>query len=110
MEKYKVMTDFGGIGIIPLLKSIVTAVPLFFPLLIFFIWIFGTASSYYAIYTFSGRRRFWHSLTAMSFACFIISLVVSGMNESDFTYLGGYWTAFYIVMTAASWYLLEHYK
>jgi len=110
MDKYKTMLDFGGVGVIPILKAIVTAIPSFFSIFIFFFWIIGTASSYYAIYTFTGRRRFWHSLTALSFASFVLSLVVSGMNEASFTFLQGYWVAFYIVMTLTSWFILDHYK
>ena len=30
MEKLNVMADFGGVGVIPLLSSIVTAIPQFF--------------------------------------------------------------------------------
>ena len=30
MEKYKTMTDFGGVGAMPLMEAIVTAVPVFF--------------------------------------------------------------------------------
>lgn len=110
MDKYLTMVDFGGTGVIPLLKSIVTAIPMFFPTLLFFIWILGSASSYFAIYNFTGKKRFWHSLTAMSFAMFISSLLIAGMNEVSFTFLSGYWVAFYILMTLMSWFLLSNYK
>ncbi len=86
MDKYSTMADFGGAGVIPLLKAVITSVPVFFPVILFFVWIFGTASSYFAIYSFTGKKRFWHSLTAMSFAMFIASLLVAGMNEIDFTF------------------------
>lgn len=110
MQKYLTMQDFGGVGVIPLLKAIVTAIPQFFPIILFFIWILGTASSYYAILQFTGRKRFWHCLTAMSFATFIMSLVLAAMNEADFTFLSGYWVAFYILMVMGSWFILDRYK
>jgi hypothetical protein len=110
MQKYLTMQDFGGVGVIPLLKAIVTAVPSFFPIILFFVWLFGTGGSYYAILTFTGKKRFWHSLTAMSFAVFLMSLVLAAMNEANFIFLSGYWVAFYILMTMASWFILDRYK
>jgi hypothetical protein len=80
------------------------------PIILFFVWILGTASSYYAILTLTGKKRFWHSLTAMSFATFLMSLILAAMNEADFTFLSGYWVAFYILMTMASYFLLDRYK
>jgi hypothetical protein len=110
MQKYLTMDDFGGMGVIPLLKAIVTAIPPFFSIILFFVWLLGTASSYYAILTLTGKKRFWHSLTAMSFATFIMSLVLASLNEADFVYLSGYWVAFYILMTVGSWFILDKYK
>ena len=109
MIKYPNMDSFGGVGIIPLFKSIITAIPQFFSIIIFFIWILGTASSYYAIFKTTGKKRFWHSLTSMSFVSFILSLVIVSMNDS-FTYIKGYWVAFYILMTLISWFILDRYK
>lgn len=109
MEKLKVMSDFGGVGVVPLLSSIVTAIDLFFPILLFFVWIFGTASAYFAMLNFTGRKRFFHALVGMSFATFIMALVLAGMN-STITYLSGYWVAFYLVMTVISFVLLDRYK
>jgi len=109
MEKLNVMADFGGVGVIPLLSSIVTAIPQFFPIILFFIWIFGTASAYFAMLNFTGRKRFFHALVGMSFAVFIMSLVLAGMNAT-ITYLSGYWVAFYLVMTVISFVLLDRYK
>jgi len=110
MQKYLTMDDFGGMGVIPLLKAIVTSIPPFFSIILFFVWLLGTASSYYAILTLTGKKRFWHSLTAMSFATFIMSLVLASLNEADFVYLSGYWVAFYILMTVGSWFILDKYK
>ena len=104
------MTDFGGTGFVPLIKAVVTAIPQFFSLTLFSIWIFGTASSYYAILKLTGKKRFLHSLTAMSFFIFLSSLVISAMNEADFTYLSGYWVGFYLLMVLASWFMLDAYK
>lgn len=109
MEKYKTMADFGGVGVVPLLDSIVTNISQFFPILLFFIWIFGTASAYFAMLNFTGRRRFFHALVGMSFATFIMSLVVAGMNK-NITYLSGYWVAFYLIMTIIAYVFLDKYK
>ena len=110
VEKYRVMADFGGQGVIPLLKSIVTAIPPFFAIIIFVAWIFGTAATYFTILKTTGKKRFWNCLTAMSFATFLMSLVIAAMNESDFTFLSGYWVGFYILMTLASYFILDRYK
>ena len=110
MDKYLTMQDFGGVGIIPMFSSIVTAIPLFFPILLFLIWIFGTAASYFTILKTTGKKRFWHSLTAFSFATFISSLLVAAQNTESITFLNGYWIGFYITMTVVSWVLLDKYK
>lgn len=110
MQKYKTMADFGGVGIVPLLSSIVTAIPPFFSILLFVIWLFGTGGSYFAILKFTGKKRFWHSLTAFSFVTFLMSLLIAGMNTSTIKYLDGYWIGFYILMTLVSWVLLDRYK
>ena len=110
VAKYLVMADFGGSGIIPLMKSIITAVPPFFSIILFMIWILGTASSYFSVLKLTGKKRFWQSLTAMSFSTFLLSLLIAAMNEASFTFLSGYWVGFYILMTLASFFLLDRYK
>lgn len=110
MEKYKTMLDFGGVGVVPVLSAIVTAIPPFFPILIFVIWLFGTGGSYYAILVTTGRKRFWHSLTAFSFIAFLMSLLIAGMNTSEITFLSGYWIGFYLLMTIVAYVLLDRYK
>jgi len=110
MQKYKTMNDFGGVGVINMLSAVVTAVPYFFPITLFVLWIFGTASSYFMILKTTGKKRFWHTLTAMSFIMFLSSLVLAAQNSSDITYISGYWVGFYVVMTIVSWILLDRYK
>lgn len=107
---YCTMDDFGGVGVVPLLSSIVTAIPPFFSILLFVIWLLGTGGSYFAILKSTGRKRFWHSLTAFSFVSFLMSLLLAGMNTADITFLSGYWVGFYILMTIASYILLDRYK
>jgi len=110
VSKYKTMADFGGQGVIPLLKSIVTAIPPLFSIILFSIWIFGTGASYYVILKTTGKKRFWSCLTSMSFSMFLASLLIAGMNEASFTFLSGYWVGFYVLMTLASYFLLDRYK
>lgn len=110
MTQFYTMSHFGGVGVIPMFKSIITVIPLFFAIVIFFVWILGTASSYFAIFKTTGKKRFWHSLTSMSFVSFLLSLIIVSMNEANFTYLTGYWVAFYILMTLMSWFILDRYK
>jgi len=111
MQKFKVMSDFNGsVGAMPLLESVVTAVPVFFPVVLFCIFLLGTASSYFAILKTTGKKRFWHSLTAMSFATFILSLIISGMNTATTIFVNGYWIGFYILMTLVSYFMLANYK
>ena len=112
MVRYKTMTDFsnGTIGVMPVIESVVTAVPVFFPVTLFLIFLLGTASSYFTILKTTGKKRFWHSLTAMSFVSFILSLVLASMNTATTVIMSGYWIGFYILMTLISWYMLSNYK
>ncbi len=111
MQKYKTMTDFGNLtGIMPVLSAVSTAIPPFWSIILFVLWIFGTASSYYVILKTTARKRFFHCWTAMSFVCFLLSLIVAAMNTATLTFLSGYWVGFYIVMTMISWFLLSNYK
>lgn len=110
VELYKTMTDFGNVNLTNLFKSIVTAVPDFFPVTLFFVWIFFTGASFFTILKTTGKKRFWHALTAMSFVSFILSLLIASMNEASFTFMNGYWVGFYILMTVASLFMLSQYK
>lgn len=110
MEQYLVASDFSGTGFVPYLSAISTAIPPFWPLTLFMLWIVINASSYFAILKLTGKKRFWHTLTAVSFVFFLLALVVSGMNTVAITFLSGYWVGFYILMTVAAWMLLEKYK
>lgn len=110
MEKYKTMTDFGGVGVRPILDSIVTAVPIFFPVILFFFWVGISGVSYFSILKLTGKKRIWHCLTASSFSIFLASLLIAGMNTTSMVYLEGYWIGFYIMATLISWYMLSNYK
>jgi hypothetical protein len=78
--------------------------------MIFVFWLLGRASSYFIILKTTGKKRFFHSVTAMSFVMFVISLLLSSMNTDTVTIVSGYWVAFYIIATAFSWYGLTQYK
>jgi hypothetical protein len=102
--------NFTGSGAMPVLKAVSTAVPPFFAVTIFMIWLFGAASSYFAIAKLTGRKRFWNVITAFSFIAFLVSLLVVAMNDSQVTFLSGYWVGFYILMTVGSYFMLSNYK
>ena len=91
VQLYKTMEDFGQVTLSNLFKSVVTAVPEFFPITLFFVWIFFTGASYFTILKTTGKKRFWHALTAMSFVSFFLSLLIAAMNEADFVFINGYW-------------------
>lgn len=110
MEKYKTMIDFGGVGVLPLLQSIVTAVPIFFPLTLFVLFLGISGASYFTILKTTGKKRFWQVLTASSFITFLSSLLIAGMNTATITYISGYWVGFYILMVLVSWLMLSNYK
>jgi hypothetical protein len=111
VEKYATINTIGNgtIGIQPVLNSIVLAVPLFFPILLFLLLIGGTFSIYFSIFKTTGRKRFWESLTAMSFVCFLLSVIIVVMNNPVATYLSGYWILFYIVLTIFGWLIMDNY-
>ena len=111
MEKYKTIIDFPNVdGIMKVIYSVVTAIPPFFPIMLFVFWLGGAAISYFAVLQITGRKRFWHCLTAMSFSCFLLSLLLAAMNTTTIKILDGYWVGFYILMTLVSWWLLSNYK
>lgn len=111
MNNYKTITDFSSSGIMPLIDSVVTAIPQFFSMILFFlVWIGGMASAYFVILKTSGRKRFFHVAVAISFVCFICSLLIAGMNSGTIEYLSGYWVGFYLMVTIIFWYLLSNYK
>lgn len=108
--RYKTMLDFGGVGVVPVLSAIVDTIPMFFPIILFVIWVFGSASSYFVILKLTGRKRFFNALTSFSFITFLLSLIIAAMNNTTTTFLSGYWVGFYIVMTIISYTLLDRYK
>lgn len=111
MDKYLTITDFPNqTGVMPIVSSVVTAVPVFFPMILFSVWMLGTGASYFTILKTTGKKRFWSSITSMSFVTFLFSLIIVGMNTATITYLSGYWVGFYILMTLISWFMLSNYK
>ena len=110
MEKFLEYTDFEGTGLVPIMSAVSTAVPLFFPLMLFVFWIAINGASYFAILKLTGRKRFFHTFVATSFVMFLSSLVIASMNTSTITFLSGYWVAFYLLMTVVGWFLLNSYK
>ena len=110
MQKYKTMLDFPAEkGVIPVLNAIVTAIPPFFPIILFAVWLLGSGGAYYAILKTTGKKKFWSYLIAMSFITFLLSLIVASMNNT-LEYISGYWVGFYIMMTLISWFMLSNYK
>lgn len=111
MQPYLTAESFTGTGLIPYLSSISNAIPAFWPALLFVFWIVVNAASYFAILKTTGRKRFWHTFTAVTFVFFLISLLIASMNGiNDIIFLSGYWVAWYIIWTVVGWYLLEAYK
>lgn len=110
MQKYLEYTDFSGSGLYPIMASVSTAVPLFWPLLIFVLWIAISGASYFAILKLTGKKRFFHSFTATSFVMFLGSLIIVAMNNADVEFLSGYWVGWYLVMSVTGYFLLHYYK
>jgi hypothetical protein len=111
MTPYLTAESFAGTGLIPYLSSISTAIPSFWAATLFVFWLVVNAASYFAILKQTGKKRFWHTFTAVTFVFFLISLLVASMNGiNDIIFLSGYWVAWYILWTVIGWYLLEAYK
>jgi hypothetical protein len=111
MDYYRTIADFPNDSIIEaFVYSLASAMPLFFPTILFSIWVFGTGASYFAILRTSGRKRFFQSLTALSFACFILSLLFASLNSAVVEVFNGYWVGFYVLMTILSYLGLSFYK
>lgn len=111
MQKYLTATDFSGTGLIPYLSAVSTAIPPFWSVTLFILWIVISAGAYFAILKSTGRKRFWHTFTASSFVMFLVSLPITAMNGTNgITFLEGYWVAFYIIWTVIGWYILENHK
>jgi len=111
MEKLQTVANFStDTGAMPLVNSVVTAVPGMWSILLFFLWVFSTAGSYMLILKTTGKKRFWHVLTAMSFVMFLASLLVVSLNSTTVQHLNPYWVGFYIMMVLLSWLGLSNYK
>jgi hypothetical protein len=111
MNPYLIANDFNGTGLIPYMSAVSTAIPSFWAATLFVFWIVVNAASYFAILKSTGRKRFWHTFTAVTFVFFLISLLTASMNGiNDIIFLDGYWVAWYILWTVIGWYLLENYK
>jgi hypothetical protein len=111
MDMYKTITDFPDQSVIvALIYSVVSAVPPFFMIALFFVWLFGGGASYFAILRLTGRKRFFHVATGFSFGSFILSLLFASLNSSTVTVLSGYWVAFYALMTGLAYLGLSFYK
>lgn len=111
VAKYKTIADFPDSSyIMALIYSVASAMPPFFSIALFVIWIFGSASSYFVILRFTGRKRFFHGITAFSFACFVLSLLFASLNDPSVQVMSGYWVGFYALMTGLSYLGLHFYK
>lgn len=110
MEFFKTVADFNDVSLIlALIYSLADAMPPFFSIALFIIWLFGSAASYFAILRSTGRKRFFHVTTAFSFGSFILSLLFASLN-GEVIVMSGYWVAFYILMTGLSYLGLSFYK
>lgn len=110
VAKYATLANFSEeSAAIQLIYPVVSAFPGFFPLFLFLFWIFMTGSGYFIALKTTGLRRFWQFSTAISFVCFIFSLFLVAANGTV-QLLSPYWLAFYILLTAGSWYGLRQYK
>jgi len=110
MQKYLEYTDFAGEGLVPIMSAVSTAIPLFWPLMLFVFWIAIQGASYFAILKLTGKKRYFHSFVAVSFVMFLASIMISSMNNATIIFLSGYWVAFYLLMTVGGWLLLHYYK
>jgi len=80
MQPYLTATDFAGTGLVPYLSAISTTIPSFWSATLFVFWLVVNAASYFAILKSTGKKRFWHTFTAVSFVFFLLSLIVASMN------------------------------
>lgn len=110
MDYYKTVSDFPSESYIKaFIYSIASATPYFFSVVLLLIWIFGSASSYFAILRSTGKKRFFHVLLAFSFVSFILSLYFISLN-GDVEVMNGYWVVFYALMSGLSYLGLSFYK
>jgi len=111
MEYYRVISDFDTTSsTLAFFQAIASAVPPLFSVILFVFWLLGTATSYFVILKTTGKKRFFQTLTAMSFVMFLASLLMASLNTVDVVVLNGYWIIFYIMMTGLSWLGLRQYK
>jgi len=110
MERYLTSSSYNGTGLKPVMDSVSSAIPLFWPLLLFVFWIAINGASYFAILKLTGKKRFFHTFLATSFVMFLSALVLSANNTAAIIYISGYWVAFYLMMTVVGWFLLSQYK
>ena len=107
---YKTMNDLGGLSIHNALVMISLAVPYFFEFFCFFLLITLIGGLYFAAYNYSGKRRFFNSLSSASFVTLLVSVLLALNNTLEYTILNGLWVVFYIVITIISYIMLTYYK
>lgn len=111
MDKFKTIADFPDISfIMAVIYSVASASPHFFSVSLFIFWLSGSAASYFAILRLTGKKRIFHSLTALGFSNFILSLFLASMNSTAVEVLNGYWVIFYALMTVLAYLGLSFYK
>jgi len=111
MEKFQTVANFSSsTGAMPIVNSVVIAVPGFWSILLFFLWVFSMAGSYFLILKTTGKKRFWHVAVSMSFVMFLASLLIVSLNSVAVQHMNPYWVGFYIMMILLSWLGLSNYK
>lgn len=111
LPEYTNFTVNGTItGFKPFVDAVVTAVPGFFPIFLLFLLLGGTLGVYFGILKTTGNKRFFESLTAISFITFLVSGIVALNNSAAIEYLSGYWVIFYIVSTILSFIVMSNNK
>ena len=105
---YKTYADYpNSTGVIRIAYALKDAVPLFNPFFAILLGFYAviTIASYYTYTTYSGKTRFFNSLTVAGFVTFIVSMFFALAG-----FISPYGVLFFIAVTTLSFALLIFYK
>lgn len=94
-------------GLMGMIETVVLAVPPFFPIIIFVIWLIGSLIIYNNNIKATNEKNIKNSLLTMGFVAFISTLILTSLNTETITYMPYYWIIFYILIIALIYYFIK---
>lgn len=94
-------------GFLGMIDTVVMAVPPFFPIIIFVIWLIGSLIIYTNNIKSTNEKNIKNPLLAMAFVAFLSTLALTSLNRETIIYMPYYWIIFYILIIACIYYFIK---